>query len=73
VYRTIYYLKTTFHLIDLEDDAQLLEKTIELSHEVPKVAKENNIYMFFDLMDRSIEKLIEEVQPRKIKSLRYLL
>ena len=73
VFRTMYFLQTTFNLIDLEDDVVLLEKTIEQTHEIPKIAKENNIYIFFDLMDRSIEKLIEEVQPRKVKSLRYLL
>ncbi|OGL41475.1 MAG: hypothetical protein A2161_09480 [Candidatus Schekmanbacteria bacterium RBG_13_48_7] len=72
-FATKYYLKTDFYLINVLEDTVVIEKAFEQEHELPRIADEDNIYVFYKLIDQGIKKFLEEIKPGAKKSRRFIL
>jgi hypothetical protein len=72
-YQTEYALKTTFYMIDLKEDKDLVEKTCEQGYRVPKIAEEDDVYVFYQLMDETIKIFLKEIEPGTLKTKRFIL
>ena len=54
-------------------DKDLVEKTCENGYRVPKIAEEDDVYVFYQLMDETIKTFFKEFEPGILKTKRFIL